>query len=104
MGHFRFRRKIGPFNVSKTGTSITTGVPGAHLNIPLLDWGRRKRSPMVTLGLPGTGLSYREQLNGGGTRRRRSSGYEPPLAQTGVAAVVGFIVLCVLYLLMHGGG
>ena len=103
MGHFRFRRKVGPFNVSKTGISSTMGVPGAHLNVPLVDWSGRKRNSMITLGLPGTGLSYRESLGTGTRRRRRSSSsqIDPPLSQQSLAAVVGFIIMVVLYFLMH---
>ena len=65
MGHWRFRKSVGNkflrFNISKTGTSITTGVPGSHLNVPLTG---RKRKPMATFSLPGTGLSYRQPLGG----------------------------------------
>jgi hypothetical protein len=61
MGHWRFKRSIGSkflkLNISKTGFSITGGVPGAHINADLS--GRRKRPFMGTLGIPGTGLSYR---------------------------------------------
>jgi hypothetical protein len=102
MGHFRFRRKVGPFNVSKTGTSLTTGVPGAHLNIPLLDWGRRTRRPMITLGMPGTGLSYRQQI--GGSRQRRT--VDEAVAEARIMAIcapVGFAVLCILYFLWKNG-
>lgn len=64
MGYLRFHRSIGNrffrLNVSKTGLSVTGGVPGAHVNVPLTG---RKRRPMGTLGVPGTGLSYRQQLD-----------------------------------------
>jgi hypothetical protein len=63
MGHFRFRRSVGPkwlkLNVSKTGTSITAGAPGFHVNTPLS--GRRRRS-MMTIGLPGAGLSHPQEI------------------------------------------
>jgi hypothetical protein len=58
---------------------------------------------MITLGLPGTGLSYREQF-GGGTRRRRSSASDQEPAHMRLAGVIGFIVLCVLYFLYKHGG
>jgi len=68
MGFFRFRRRAGflgglfHLNFSKTGISASVGVPGATLNVPVLS--ARKRNPAITLGLPGTGLSYRQELSG----------------------------------------
>lgn len=60
MGSFRFRRTIalGRFlrlNVSKTGTSVSVGRPGASVNI-------RGDKVDGTVGVPGTGLSYRQRL------------------------------------------
>jgi len=60
MGFFRFRRTIsfGRFlrlNVSKTGTSVSVGRPGATVNV-------RGDKVDATVGVPGTGLSYRERL------------------------------------------
>jgi uncharacterized protein DUF4236 len=98
MGHFRFQKRIGnkffKINLSKTGISTTTGVPGAHLNLPVL--GRRKKTPMITLGMPGTGLSYRQQLGGGG-RRRSSQQQQPPSIETSNLVVIGFIIMVVLW-------
>jgi hypothetical protein len=59
MGYFRFRKTFGVLpgvkvNLSKTGVSTSLGGKGATLNV-----GRGKR--MVTLGIPGTGLSYRTE-------------------------------------------
>lgn len=53
----RFRKSIGvvpgvKLNISKTGVSTSLGGHGATMNI-----GTRSRT--VTLGIPGTGLSYR---------------------------------------------
>ena len=64
MGFFRFRRSVslGKFlrlNISKTGPSGSVGRPGATINI-------RKDKVDATVGLPGTGLSYRERLSKGG--------------------------------------
>lgn len=64
MGSFRFRRTIslGRFlrlNVSKTGTSVSVGRPGATINV-------RKDRVDGTVGVPGTGLSYRERLSNRG--------------------------------------
>ncbi len=56
----RFRKQIGiapgvKVNLSKTGVSTSLGGHGATVNI-----GTKTRS--VTLGIPGTGLSYRVPL------------------------------------------
>jgi len=64
MGSFRFRRTIalGRFlrlNVSKTGTSLSVGRPGATVNL-------RGDKVDGTVGVPGTGLSYRERLSNRG--------------------------------------
>lgn len=112
MGHFRFRRKVGPFNLSKTGISLTAGVPGAHLNVPLLTTGRKRRS-MVTLGMPGTGLSYRQELPPARRRRRVTQAQPQVQLPPQVAAVlephslivIGFVVMVILWFLTghHGG-
>jgi hypothetical protein len=57
MGYFRFRKTISilpgvKINLSKTGVSTSVGGKGATLNV-----GHGKQN--VTLGIPGTGLSYR---------------------------------------------
>ena len=59
MGYFRFRKSISVLpgvkvNLSKTCVSASVGGKGATLNV-----GRGKK--MVTLGIPGTGLSYRAE-------------------------------------------
>ena len=58
MGYFRFRKTftILPgvrINLSKTGVSGSLGGNGATLNV----------GKQVTLGIPGTGLSYRTPLS-----------------------------------------
>jgi len=60
MGFFRFRKVIplGRFlrlNLSKTGTSLSVGRPGATVNV-------RKDRVDGTVGIPGSGLSYKERL------------------------------------------
>jgi hypothetical protein len=42
-------------NLSKTGVSSSIGGHGATVNVG-------KNGPMVTLGIPGTGLSYRTSI------------------------------------------
>jgi hypothetical protein len=59
---FQKRIKILPgvyINLSKSGVSASLGGHGATVNVG--STGRR----MVTLGIPGTGLSYRVPLTGG---------------------------------------
>ena len=61
MGYFRFRKSFGILpgvhvNLSKTGVSTSVGGHGATLNL-----GHGKRT--VTLGVPGTGLSYRAPVS-----------------------------------------
>jgi hypothetical protein len=55
----RFRRRIGfpglHINLSRSGVSLTAGVPGLRVTM-----GKR---PAVSVGLPGTGISYRESLS-----------------------------------------
>ena len=60
MGFFRFRKTISlgkllRINVSKTGASVSAGRPGATINI-------RKDRIDGTVGVPGSGLSYKERL------------------------------------------
>lgn len=90
MGHFRFRRSFGTslvkFNVSKSGFSMTSGVPGAHLNIPLV--GTRRRRSMLTLGLPGSGLSYRQPIG----RGRRVTQTESSIGHQVMAVVIFLLV------------
>lgn len=64
MGFFRFRKTIplGRFlriNVSKTGASLSAGRPGATVNI-------RGDRVDATVGVPGSGLSYKERVAGRG--------------------------------------
>ncbi|MBY0558991.1 DUF4236 domain-containing protein [Hyphomicrobium sp.] len=61
MGYFRFRKTISilpgvRINLSKTGVSGSLGGNGATLNVG-------KKGEQVTLGIPGTGLSYRTPLS-----------------------------------------
>jgi hypothetical protein len=64
---FRFQKRIRIFkaltlNLSKSGTSWTVGGPGASVNL-------KDGKATGYVGIPGTGLSYRERLdnNGGGS-------------------------------------
>ena len=59
---FRFRRSVRPLpgvrlNFSKSGISTSLGGRGATINLG-------KRGARTTVGLPGTGISYSQQLGG----------------------------------------
>ena len=63
MGYFRFRKTFSilpgvRINLSKTGVSTSLGGHGVTLNV-----GHGKEN--VTLGVPGTGLSYRTPASTG---------------------------------------
>ena len=80
MGYFRFRKTFSvlpgvKINLSKTGVSTSVGGKGATLNV-----GHGKKN--VTLGIPGTGLSYRT----------------PASTQLVVAAVVVVVIVGIAYL------
>lgn len=68
----RFRRifRIAPgvkINLSKTGTSLSLGKSGATVN-----FGRKRAR--ATVGLPGSGVSYSEDVAYAGGRRASGSG------------------------------
>lgn len=80
MGYFRFRKTFSvlpgvKFNLSKTGVSTSVGGKGATLNV-----GHGKK--MVTLGVPGTGLSYRME-----------AGTQLVIAAVAVVIIVGIAYL-----------
>ena len=95
MGHFRFHRSIGNkfvrLNISKKGFSLTGGIPGAHINVPIAG---RKRKAMFTGSLPGTGLSYRQTF---GPTRSSS-----PRVQDSVSSIIAaMIVIAVVSFFVH---
>jgi hypothetical protein len=66
---FRFQKRIRLFkgltlNLSKTGTSLSVGGPGASINL-------KGDKVTGTVGVPGSGLSYRETVSAskGGSSR-----------------------------------
>jgi hypothetical protein len=65
---FRKRIKIAPgitINLSKSGVSTSIGPRGAKLTVG------GSRGPRATVGIPGTGLSYSERLDGGPTQAQK---------------------------------
>jgi hypothetical protein len=97
---FRFQKRIstpfGRINLSKSGVSLTEGVPGAHVTI-----GRR---PRITLSIPGSGISWTETMEHG----RRASSPAPqaaPQARPGwQVALIVVALLGVLMIILGGGG
>jgi hypothetical protein len=101
MGSLRFRRsiRIAPgikLNLNKRSVGISAGVRGARYSVN--SSGRRTRS----VGIPGTGLSYRSQ-NGG---RRRGV----PLAPDGTpsptritASIVGWLTVLIFVVGLFNG-
>ena len=94
---FRFQKRIRIFkvltlNLSKSGSSWTVGRPGASVNV---------RDDKVTgnVGIPGTGLSYRQSLD-------HHAAPEAPGTRRGGPRVLFWLVLVavVAYLLYRIGG
>lgn len=72
---FRFRKSFGSkfcrLNLSGSGISVSTGVPGLRASSNVVSFGGKRRAPRVTASIPGTGLSY------GASSPRRSRGGWP---------------------------
>lgn len=99
---FRFQQRIstpfGRINVSKSGVSLTEGVRGAH--------GTIGRTPRVTLGIPGSGLSWTETMEHG---HRSSVGpHRAPQASPArpgwQVALIVVALLGALMIILGGGG
>jgi hypothetical protein len=92
--------KIAPgvrLNFNKRSVGISAGVRGARYSVN--SDGRRTRS----VGIPGTGLSYRSQS--GGRRREIADTGEPvlPSPTRHIASLVGWLTALVLIIAMFGG-
>jgi len=98
---FRFQKRIRLFkgltlNLSKTGTSLSVGGPGASINL-------KGDKVTGTVGVPGTGMSYRNAAPeaalfwgvGVGVRRNATPGDHKAQNKTG-ATRAPVIQLCVL--------
>jgi hypothetical protein len=91
---FRFQKRIRIFkgltlNLSKSGSSWTVGRPGASVNL---------RGDKVTgnVGIPGTGLSYRESLDNQATPE------EPGTKRSGARVLFWLaLVAAVAYVLLR---
>jgi hypothetical protein len=85
---FRFQKRIRIFkgltlNLSKSGTSWTVGGRGASVNL-------KDGKATGTVGIPGTGLSYRERLDNNSSGRGGGLGWV-------VWLVVAIVLLGVLF-------
>lgn len=96
---FRFRKKIKLFpgvslNLSKSGVSASIGKPGATLNIGGAHGSR------VTVGIPGTGISYSEKMSE--STDHRVSGPAPASGSnsTSILALLIAGVLMALFVLL----
>ena len=93
---FRFSRRVstpfGRINISKSGVSLTEGVKGAHITFG--------RTPRITLGIPGSGISWTETMEHG----RRAPHGAPHPTQPHSGWTVALIVIGLLVLLAIGGG
>jgi hypothetical protein len=83
---FRFQKRIRLFkgltlNLSKTGTSLSLGGPGASINL-------KGDKVTGTVGAPGTGLSYRETVSR--SKGRSARGWWILIA---IMIVVGVVLL-----------
>jgi hypothetical protein len=87
---WRFRKSIGNkfcrLYISKTGFSVSSGIPGAHVNADLSN--RRKKMLRSTFGIPGSGLYY--VTKDYGPRRKEQSEH------AGFLFIVGIIILGIL--------
>ena len=82
---FRFQKRIRLFkgltlNLSKTGTSLSVGGPGASINL-------KGGKVTGTVGVPGTGMSYRETVSASQSSSRRM------WIVIAIAVVVGAVLL-----------
>ena len=94
---FRFNKRVRIFkgltlNLGKSGTSWTVGGPGASVNI-------RGKKLTGTVGIPGTGLSYRQDLSARSTQPGEPLQPAPrPMARRVVfwlivAVVLGYLLI-----------
>jgi hypothetical protein len=89
---FRFQKRIRIFkgltlNLSKSGSSWTVGRPGASVNI-------KDEKVTGNIGIPGTGLSYRQSLNQSGTPE------EPATRRSGVRVLFWLVLIAVVVYVM----
>ncbi len=100
---WRFQRRIntgfGRINFSKSGVSLTEGVPGAHVTLG-------KLGVRTTIGLPGSGVSWTSQSRWGGGRRSsvQPAPQSAPQPRSGWTVAFILIGLLVLLAVISAGG
>ena len=73
--------------------SLTEGIPGAHITLG--------KVPRVTVGLPGSGVSYTTTMSRG---RGRAPGGVAAFVVRGAALLLGGMIgLAILAMIAHGG-
>jgi hypothetical protein len=88
---FRFRKKIGPFNLSKSGVSLSIGRRGMTVNTPLIT--TRQRRTRLTVGLPGSGVSYTTGISGPRGYKPRESSPGDIMLKVVIWCVIGYFVV-----------
>ncbi|MFO0911340.1 MAG: DUF4236 domain-containing protein [Pirellulales bacterium] len=94
---FRFQKRIRIFkgltlNLSKSGSSWTVGRQGASVNF-------RGEKVTGSVGIPGSGLSYRQSLDNPDTQQ------EPETRRSGLRAPFWWVLIAIVaYLLYRLGG
>ena len=83
---WRFQRRIGiapglRLNLSKSGASVSLGEKGAHITLG--------KVPRITLGLPGSGISYTTTMSRG---RGRAPGGVAAFVVRGAALLLGGMI------------
>jgi Protein of unknown function (DUF4236) len=95
---FRFSKRLstpfGRINIGTRGVSLTEGVRGAHITIG--------RTPRITLGIPGSGISWTETMEHG--RRAPQGAPQPAQPRSGWVAALIVIGLLALLAIVGGGG
>ena len=96
---FRFQKRIafpgGRVNISKSGASVSFGVRGAHITIG--------KTPRVTIGAPGTGLSWTQPLPTGSRQSHVRPGVVAFIVRV-LAFMLGMAIGLVLLALILGYG
>ena len=95
MGFFRVRRtiKLAPGIRGRSGVSTSVGPHGATVNVG------GKRGPRATVGVPGTGVSYTEQL--GKPEHQLSPGEVPKSSGSGWRALGWIVAIMVIVSLVR---
>jgi hypothetical protein len=96
---FRFQKRIRIFkgltlNLSKSGTSWTVDGPGASVNV-------RGDKVTGTVGVPGTGLSYRQTLVDGSQPGQSGPAGEPYRSKPWRGVLWIVLIALVLYLVFR---